>query len=73
MRGKCLIDGSNSAFNRLKLASPLQWQFAPTPSPPFDSRGSVVGPPVLATMVFYMFERRAESALLIASTVLSND
>jgi hypothetical protein len=57
----------------MKFASPPQWQFAPTPSPPFDFRGSVVGPPAHAKTVSYMSERLAESALLIAATVLSND
>jgi hypothetical protein len=48
-------------------------QFAPTPSPPFDFRGSVVGPQGLDIMVFYIAERLAGIALLIALTVLSND
>jgi hypothetical protein len=40
---------------------------------PFDFRGSVVGPQGLAEMVFCMFKRLAESTVLIAATVLSND
>jgi hypothetical protein len=48
-------------------------QFAAITSGRFDSQGSIVGPPVLATIDVYMSERRAESAVLIASTVLSND
>jgi hypothetical protein len=50
-----------------------QWQFAPTASPPLDFQRSVVGPPALAEMNVYMSERLAESGLLIASTLLSND
>jgi hypothetical protein len=45
----------------------------PTPSPHFDSRGSLVGPQGLDIMVLYMSKRFAESALLIGSTVLSNN
>jgi hypothetical protein len=50
-----------------------QWQFAPTASPPLDFQRSIIGPPALAKRKVYMSERRAESGLLIASTVLSND
>jgi hypothetical protein len=48
-------------------------QFAPTASPQPDFQRSVVGPLVLAKMVVYMSKRLAESGLLIASTLLSND
>jgi hypothetical protein len=48
-------------------------QFAPTPSPPIEFRGSIVGPQGLHIMVSYMSKRLSESALLIGSTVLSND
>jgi hypothetical protein len=67
------LDSFNGAFNRLTFASPPQWQFAPTPSPPFNFPGSVVGPQGLDIMVSYMADRLAEIALLIALTVLSND
>jgi hypothetical protein len=67
------MNSCNGAFDRLKFASPWQWQFAPTPSPTFDSRESVVGPPAFARTVFYMCRRSGESALSIGSTVLSND
>jgi hypothetical protein len=67
------MNSCNDAFDRLKFASPWQWQFAPTPSPTFDSQESIVGPPALFRMVFYMSRSLAESGLLIASTVLSND
>jgi hypothetical protein len=50
-----------------------QWQFAPTTSAPPDSRRSDVGPQGLNIMEFYMSRTLAESALLIAATVLSND
>jgi hypothetical protein len=49
-----------------------QWQFVPTSSPRFDFRGSVVGPQGLDIMLFYMSKRRAERAVAIGSTVLSN-
>jgi hypothetical protein len=48
-------------------------QFASIAHGSFDSQRSVVGPPGLATMVFYMSRRLAEIGLLIASTLLSND
>jgi hypothetical protein len=48
-------------------------QFASIAPEPLDFEGSVVGPLALAKTVFYMPRRRTESALLIASTVLSND
>jgi hypothetical protein len=38
-------------------------QFASIAPGPFDFRGSVVEPPGMATMVFYMAESFAESAL----------
>jgi hypothetical protein len=50
-----------------------QWQFAPTPSAPFDSQGSQVISPGLAKMLYYMSKSLAESTVLIGSTVLSND
>jgi hypothetical protein len=53
--------------------SDLHRQFASIDPGPFDSQGSVVGPLGLVKMVFYMSRRLAESALLIGSTVLSND
>jgi hypothetical protein len=56
-----------------KFALPSQYQFASTASARFDSQESIVEPPALAKMVFYMDERLAESARLIGSTVLSND
>jgi hypothetical protein len=63
-----------SNLHRLALRqSPPHCQFAPTPSPPFDFRGSVVEPQGRRKMLFYMSKRLAESALLIRSTVLSND
>jgi hypothetical protein len=40
-------------------------------STPFNSQGSIVGPLVLAKMVFYMYKRLAESAVLIGLMVLS--
>jgi hypothetical protein len=48
-------------------------QFAYIAPAPFDSEGSVVRPPGLATMVSFMSKILAESALLIGSMVLSND
>jgi hypothetical protein len=48
-------------------------QFASLAPGPFDCQGSVVGPPALAKIMFYMHRRLAESAVLIGSTVLSND
>jgi hypothetical protein len=50
-----------------------QWQFAPTASPQLDFQRSVVGPPAPPKLVFCMCIRLAESAVLISSTVLSND
>jgi hypothetical protein len=41
--------------------------------PTFDSQESIEGPPALAETVLYMSRTLAESALFIASTVLSND
>jgi hypothetical protein len=40
-------------------------------STPFNSQGSIVGPPALAKFVFYMYKSLAESAVLIALKVLS--
>jgi hypothetical protein len=48
-------------------------QFASMAPGPFDSQGSVVGPQGLDIMLCYMYGRLAESAVLIGSTVLSND
>jgi hypothetical protein len=48
-------------------------QFASIAPWAFDSQGSVVGPQGLDMMVFYMSRNLAESALLLGSTVLSND
>jgi hypothetical protein len=48
-------------------------QFASIAPGRFDFEGSVVGPQGLVRMVFYMAKRLAEGALLIGSTVLSND
>jgi hypothetical protein len=48
-------------------------QFAYIARAPCDSQGSVVEPPGLVTVMFYMSRRLAESALLIGSTVLSID
>jgi hypothetical protein len=48
-------------------------QFASLGPRPFDFRGSVVGPWRVVIMVFHMSRTLAESMLLIASTVLSND
>jgi hypothetical protein len=49
----------------------MQRQFAAIAPAPFDSQRSVVGPPGLAKMVFYISKRPAESAVLIGSMVLS--
>jgi hypothetical protein len=46
-------------------------QFASIAPGPFDSRGSVIGPPGLAKTVFYMSRRLAESGLLIGLMMLS--
>jgi hypothetical protein len=48
-----------------------QYQFASTASTPFDSQQSIVGPPALAKMAFYMYKNFAERAVLIALTLLS--
>jgi hypothetical protein len=53
--------------------SNLDRQFASIAPGRFDSQGSVVGPRGLDTALFYMCGRLGESAILIASTVLSND
>jgi hypothetical protein len=75
---KCLaksavLIGSMVLSNDSSLHRHPPCQFASTPSPPVDHQGSVVGPPGLARMVFYMSRNLAESAVLIGSTVLSND
>jgi hypothetical protein len=55
----------------LSIASNSDRHRSAKASAPCDFQRSVVGPPGLATMVFYMCKRLAESASLIGSTVLS--
>jgi hypothetical protein len=40
-------------------------------STPFNSQGSIVGPPDVANMAFYVYKSIAESAVLIGLIVLS--
>jgi hypothetical protein len=55
----------------LSFTRNLHRQFASIAPTPFDSQGSIVGPPGRATMAFYMFESFAESPVLIGLTLLS--
>jgi hypothetical protein len=73
MSGRLAENALLIALTVLSNASNSHRQFASIAHGPFDSQGSVVGPLGLATMVFYMTRRLAETALLIASTVLLND
>jgi hypothetical protein len=57
----------------LSIASNTHRHRSAKASAPFDFQGSVVGPPELAKVVFYMSGNLAESAVLIGSTVLSID
>jgi hypothetical protein len=56
---------SNDSDSHRQFASIAPW--------PFDSHKSVVGPPADAKTVFYMSRGVTKSAVLLASTVLSND
>jgi hypothetical protein len=49
----------------------LQRPFGTTASTPFDSQRSIVGPPALAIMVFYMYTTFAGSTLVIGLMLLS--